>query len=172
MIQQVTIAVRRTNGTVSLMAFLIVGRGHILPFGAQWISERAGWWTRPANPENVARDLAVVCELERVGYVDWRVIKKGEVPEDRTYRDAWEDDGKAVTINIEKAKEIQRNRIRGERIAALQELDGEWMKAFGQGDTAEAARIEAERQQWRDAPADPSIEAAQTVEELQLIKAG
>jgi hypothetical protein len=49
------------------------------------------------------------------------------------------------------------------------ELDGQWTRATGQGKQAEADAVEAERQKWRDAPADPRIEAAQSVEELKQV---
>jgi hypothetical protein len=50
------------------------------------------------------------------------------------------------------------------------ELDGQWTRATGQGKKAEQDAVEAERQKWRDAPADPRIDVAQTVEELKQIR--
>jgi hypothetical protein len=60
--------------------------------------------------------------------------------------------------------------IRKERKVTLRDLDAKWMRATGQKDNAAADAIEAERQKWRDAPADPRIDAAQSVEELKQIK--
>jgi hypothetical protein len=161
--EAVNIAIRRPDGGVSIMAFLVTGRGSILPSGARWLFD--GWWSRPATPEAIQREVAIVEPTA----LDWRILKTGEVPTDRTYRDAWTDDGKMITHDMAKAKEIHRNRIRGQRVQVFAELDGKWMRAMAQKDQKAADEIDAQRQKWRDAPADPRIAAAQTVEELKQV---
>lgn len=166
--EAVHIAIRRADGGVSVMALLTVGRGNVLPKGARWLED--GWWSRPATETVIADEVAKVCATEGFKSMGWRVLKPGEVPQDRTYRDAWQDSGKgAFTHDMPKAREIHRGHLRKARAEALKDIDAQWMRATGQGDKVAAKRIEAERQRWRDAPADPRIEAAQTLDELRAI---
>ena len=70
----------------------------------------------------------------------------------RTYRNAWEYlDG--VKINIEKAIEIQKDKIRAERAPLLEDLDIQYMKALEAGDTQKQEEISAEKQKLRDVTA-------------------
>ena len=128
---------------------------------------KIGQVDREASDVNVNSDITKTDFGQRV--MSWRRITPDEVPKDRTYRDAWTDDGKAIEHDIEKAKVIHIAILRRDRAAALVELDAQWMKAVGQGDIAAQAAVEKERQKWRDAPADPRIEAAATVDDLKKI---
>ncbi|HEX4917147.1 MAG TPA: hypothetical protein VFV43_04550 [Limnobacter sp.] len=67
---------------------------------------------------------------------------------------------------MEKARDIKRDMIRAERAPLFAALDIQFMRAVESGDTAKQQEIAAEKQRLRDATAHPSIEAAQTVEEL------
>jgi len=71
-----------------------------------------------------------------------------------------------ITINLEKAKEIKRNKIRAQRAPLLAELDIAFMRAVELGDLQEQQRIAIEKQRLRDAPSDERINSAQTPEEL------
>lgn len=71
-----------------------------------------------------------------------------------------------IVINMTKAREIKREQIRAQRVPLLADLDVQFMRAVESGDSAEQARIAAEKQRLRDAPDDPRIEAAQTPQEL------
>lgn len=92
-------------------------------------------------------------------------------PVDRSYRNAWVDDGQAIVHDMPKARAIHLTRLRKQRDAALDALDGPWMRAMGQDNKAEAARIEAERQALRDMPVTlaPAIAAAATLDELKAV---
>ena len=71
-----------------------------------------------------------------------------------------------IVINMTKAREIKREQIRAQRVPLFASLDVEFMRAVESGDSAEQARIAAEKQRLRDAPDDPRIDAAQTPQEL------
>jgi hypothetical protein len=159
------IAIVRPDGGVSIMSFMIVGRGNTLPDGAVWLDEKVGSWARQPT------ESVVAAEVRRAvpDYVAWYRVSDDDIPADRTFRDALHHNGKALVHDIEKARGIKRDHLRHERASALPLLDNEWMKATGQGDRKAAAEVEAKRQKWRDAPADPRIETAQTVEELKSI---
>lgn len=67
---------------------------------------------------------------------------------------------------MDKAKEIFRDKIRESRETKFEELDYAFMRAVEVGDTEEQSRVVSEKQKLRDAPADPDIDAATTVNEL------
>lgn len=74
-----------------------------------------------------------------------------------------------ITIDMTKAVEIQKDRIRAKRAPRLAELDVAFVRALEIGDKAEQKRIAAEKQQLRDATKDPRLIQAGTPEELAVI---
>lgn len=70
-----------------------------------------------------------------------------------------------ITININKAKEITKDRLRVERAPLLQALDVEVMKNIT--DSVRLAEIEAEKQRLRDIT--KIVDTISTVEELKGI---
>jgi hypothetical protein len=70
-----------------------------------------------------------------------------------------------ITINLNKAKDITKDRLRAEREPLLQKLDVDFMKAVEvQADTAD---IVAEKKRLRDITAQ--VDDAETVEQLKEI---
>jgi hypothetical protein len=94
---------------------------------------------------------------------DWQPV------EDRTFRNAWEIDGKGVSVHMGKARDIHRNSLRRLREAEFAKLDVDSIRAQEKGDKAELAKVAERKQKLRDAPAHPLIEAAATPEELKAI---
>lgn len=70
-----------------------------------------------------------------------------------------------ITININKAKEITKDRLRVERTPLLQALDVEVMKNIT--DSVRLAEIEAEKQRLRDIT--KIVDTISTVEELKIV---
>jgi len=58
-----------------------------------------------------------------------KIIEDNIIPADRIFRNAWELENKKIVINIDKAKEIWKDKLRQERIPLLENLDIEWMIA-------------------------------------------
>ena len=56
----------------------------------------------------------------------------------------------SIRINIDKAKAIKLDQFRADRAPKLAALDVAFVRALEQGDTAEQARIAAEKQALRD----------------------
>ena len=98
--------------------------------------------------------------------VSGRVVDRPGILNDRTFRDAWEDTGAAIGVNMPKAREIFRNRLREARTSKLAELDVAYIRADEIGDAATKATIAQQKQVLRDVTDDPAIEAAQTPEAL------
>lgn len=92
------------------------------------------------------------------------------VPEERVFRDSWEanEDTAVISVNMERAKDIWRDKIRAARVEPLAALDTAYMKALETG--ADTSSIIAQKQALRDAPALASIDAATTTDELKAIQ--
>lgn len=93
-----------------------------------------------------------------------------EIPAERTFREGWEanSDTGVISVNMDKAKDIWRDKIREARIKPLADLDTAYMKAQETG--ADTTQIVADKQALRDAPSLSSISSATTVEELKAIQ--
>ena len=92
------------------------------------------------------------------------------IPAERTFREGWEanEDTAVISVNMERAKDIWRDKIRQARIEPLSNLDADYMKALETG--ADTTSIIAQKQALRDAPALASIDAATTPDELTVIQ--
>lgn len=92
-----------------------------------------------------------------------------EVPNDRTFRDAWQMVDQRVDIHMPKAREIYRDKLRQARTPMLASLDIDFLRAAEADDSDAKKSIATKKQALRDMPEDPQIEAANTVEELKAI---
>lgn len=99
------------------------------------------------------------------------VIDEDDIPVDLSYRAAWVLQGTAPVVDMERAKEIKRNRLRLDRKPLFAENDAMASWAVLLGDEQMKAEVLAERQRLRDLPALPSIDAAQTPDDLKAIRA-
>ena len=100
----------------------------------------------------------------------YKVVPVGEVPTDRTYRNAWVADvanGK-VNHDMVKAREIHKDHMRRGRTPLLAALDVAYIKADEKGPAgaAEKAQIAAQKAALRDVTAAAGIAAATTPDEL------
>lgn len=95
-----------------------------------------------------------------------RAIDPSRVPQTREFRNAWTLQGLDIVHDIDKARAIQRNRLRALRAPQLEALDLAYLRADEAGDSTAKAAVVAQKQALRDAPADPALESARTVEEL------
>ena len=96
-----------------------------------------------------------------------------QAPADRTFRNAWDnppEGSDVIGVDMGKARDIWRDKIRAARVAEFEKLDAGYMQMLEQGDTDAKAAIAAAKKALRDAPADPAIDAAQTPEELKLVQ--
>jgi hypothetical protein len=95
-----------------------------------------------------------------------------ETPVERTFREAWtfggDPEAGIISVNMDKAKDLWRNKIRAAREAEFAALDAAFMKAMETG--ADTTEIVAKKQTLRDAPAHPDIDAATTPDELKAVQ--
>lgn len=139
------------------------------PDGGVSVSRPLGWGDVPDETE--AEWLARVRAHLATAYpsATIRQATESDVPTDRTWRDAWRDNGTAIEVDMARARDIFRDRIRAARAPRLEALDVAWMRAAEAGDRNEQGRIAAAKQALRDAPMHPAIEAAKTPDELAAI---
>ena len=71
-----------------------------------------------------------------------------------------------IKVNIEKAKEVQKDRLRADRAKAFELLDRDFMLAMAKGDNATALAIEEQRVKLRDVTKHEALMSAMTVEQL------
>jgi len=92
------------------------------------------------------------------------------VSAERTFREGWEAnaDTRVISVNMTKAKDIWRDKIRQARVEPLAALDTAFMKA--QETSASTTQIVSDKQALRDAPALSSIDNATTPDELKAIQ--
>lgn len=92
------------------------------------------------------------------------------IPAERTFRDGWEAnaDTGVISVNMDAAKDIWRDKIRQAREPELAKLDTAFMKAQETG--ADTTAIVAQKQALRDAPAHADIDAATTPDELKAVQ--
>jgi len=81
-----------------------------------------------------------------------QVVPQGDIPSDRTFRDAWKINSAKIAVDMPIARQIHMDRIRVERDAELVKRDTLFAQAIEAGNTAEQARIAAEKQILRDIP--------------------
>lgn len=94
----------------------------------------------------------------------YEVVEDSAILTDRTFRNAWKHD---LSVDIPKAQEITKARIRNERKPLLEALDVEVMRNMS--DPVKLAEIEAQKQVLRDLP--QQVDNLKTVDELKAIKA-
>jgi len=72
-----------------------------------------------------------------------------------------------ITINMAKARDIHRAKMREARAPILAALDVQFQRALESN--ADTSAIVAKKQALRDVTSDPAIEAAQTTDQLKAV---
>jgi hypothetical protein len=103
--------------------------------------------------------------LERNKITNYQIVDSSEIPSDREYRNAWKYDN-GINVDIDKAKEIHKDKLRIKRKPLLQRLDVDYMMALEKGDTILCKQIAEEKQKLRDITKSPEITEARSVEDL------
>jgi transcriptional/translational regulatory protein YebC/TACO1 len=94
-----------------------------------------------------------------------KIVEDEYIPTDRTFRDAWEFDGEKISENIDKAKEIHKERLRAERKSLLEEQDALFMRALEIG--ADTNKIVVEKNRLRDIT--KLVNQCKTIDEIKAI---
>lgn len=92
------------------------------------------------------------------------LVSTDDIPSDRYFRNAWEIVSEKLQINLDKAKEIHRDKIRAARTPLLSKLDVQFQRALET--SADTKDIVAQKQALRDATEDSKIAAATTTDAI------
>lgn len=95
-----------------------------------------------------------------------RFVDEAEIPTNRSFRNAWRDDGGKIDHDMAKAREIYKNKLREVRAKKLIDLDVQYMSADEIGDASNKQAIAAKKQILRDITTHPSIDSAKTVSDF------
>lgn len=98
--------------------------------------------------------------------VPFRIVNDDEVPNDRTFRNAWKDEG-GIKVDMPKAVEITKDRLRNERAPLLTSLDVQYQRAQEEG--RDTTIIITEKQRLRDVT--KLADKATTPDELKALSA-
>ena len=101
--------------------------------------------------------------------VNGKLINPNEVhmPDNRIFRDAWVSSSeKIVEVDMNLAREIQKDRVRVERQEKFKELDSEWFIASESNDTEKLQKIKEKKQILRDITKSSKFKEAKKPKEL------
>jgi hypothetical protein len=163
----ILIAVTRADGGLTMLRLITA---EYEPDGKGGRQKR---WEVEPTPDYIDGIIAKHEWTGDLAPVSWRIVPDNFITArtDRTFRDAWTDAGNgSPDVDMPKAREVHRNRLRKQRGPLFDQLDAEYLRADEAGDTEAKQRIVAQKQKLRDAPADPRIEAADTPAKLKRIR--
>jgi hypothetical protein len=95
-----------------------------------------------------------------------KIVEDSEVPDDRTFRNAWKLDKDKIVEDVSKSKEIHKEKLRAERKSLLEEQDVLYMKALENG--SDTASIIAEKQRLRDIT--KQVDLCETIDDIKKVK--
>lgn len=102
--------------------------------------------------------------------VSWRRCELQDFPTDmHDLRAAWTDVDGQIVVDMDKARECTRQRLRAERAPLLAQKDVDALKALEADDQDTLASISAEKQRLRDITKLPAIDAAKTPADLMTL---
>ena len=116
----------------------------------------------PEDFEKTSKELAQTIDVP-VGFT--AVAYDVSVSEARDFRDAWTWNN-GLTVDMDKAKEIHKGRLRKAREPVLAALDVEFMRALEQGNAAKQSEVSRKKQELRDVTNAPQLVNARTPDEL------
>ena len=96
-------------------------------------------------------------------------VDTADIPADRSYRNGWTVSAGKIIHDMEKCRELHKNKMRTARAPKLAALDVEYQRADEIGDVQLKKDIAAKKKVLRDITSIPDIDAAQTVEELKKV---
>jgi len=95
------------------------------------------------------------------------IVEADTIPNDRTFRNSWvTEQGKSVEIDLAKAKDVAKDKVRQARTPKFAELDISYQRADEAGDADAKAAVVVKKQTARDSTANTKITNADSVDNL------
>lgn len=98
-----------------------------------------------------------------------KVVDASELPQDKTFRNAWKQNGSKIEVDMNAAREIQKQRIRQVRDPILAALDVEYIRAQEENNITKQQTIVTKKNELREAPSHSDLAAAASPEELKVV---
>jgi len=92
-----------------------------------------------------------------------------QAPDDRTFRNAWVASGDRITVDMPKARDIHRQKLRQARKPELEALDVEALRATEKDDKAALSVVAQRKQKLRDVTKHPDIDACPDPDALKAL---
>lgn len=118
-----------------------------------------------SSPELSIEDIALRDVPEGT---DYKIIESESLPEDKTFRNAWDIQDWSIVIKMDAAREIWKDKWRKARKPKLEALDIEFMRAIESGDVTKQEDIKAKKQTLRDVTSI-NLDSASSTEELKAV---
>lgn len=100
---------------------------------------------------------------------DYHICHVSEIDADRTFRDAWTRNADTISVDMGKARDVWRQRMREARTPLLSDLDIAYQRADEAGDAKSKRDVALQKQALRDITKHPDIDAAQTPDDLKKV---
>lgn len=140
------------------------------PFGMDQVARELGTQDFEAiYAESEDEFVARIAAKDVPPGLDFQIVDKEGIPADRTFRAAWKEGQGRVEHDMDKCREIQKDRMREARAPKLEQLDVAFIRAQEENNTAAIPDIVAAKTALRDVTDDPAIAAAGTPEELKAV---
>jgi hypothetical protein len=138
-----------------------------------FLKDGYGTLNRKGTKEEIEMTIKKASEMyppERLPIIGWEEIEDENIVSDRTFRNAWiTKGGKKIDHDMNKAREIHREKLRAARVPILEKLDVDYIIADENNNSDEKNRIVKDKQRLRDITKDPRIDAANNIEALKII---
>lgn len=105
----------------------------------------------------------------RIGNSVIKVDDTLKLPPNRIFRDAWVVNGNVISVDMEKAKQIQKDRLAPLRRQKMIDLEIEMLQAEDEGRAADADAARAKRVKLSKLEKAPLIENAPTLDALRSV---
>lgn len=154
----VTVAVSRIDGGLTVVRIVTT----------EYAANGSVNWSIDPTDEYIEKIIAKHDWKGPQAPLSWRRVPNDFVDEstDRTFRNAWKDGPGKPDVDMPKAREIHRDRLRIMRQPLLEALDVEYLKADEEGRDHDKRGITARKQALRSVTDDARIELAETPEAL------
>src|SRR3989344_1071954 len=140
--EQTKIAITLKNGSLVIMSFIT--------------NDFHGIVRKPTN-KNINAEISKAQQAWPSTMKSWRIISDSQIPTDRYFRNAWTYSGFGIKVDIAKAKEIHKEKLRMARAPLLDELDVAYMRADEAGNEKLKAKITSQKQALRDITDHPDL---------------
>lgn len=102
-------------------------------------------------------------------WLRWRRITSADIPADTSWRNAWVDTGSALVVDLDRARTLHAAQLAASASRAHTQLTAALLLAMTEPDAQRMQALRAARDLLTNAPSDPRLAAARTLDALAAI---